>query len=107
LAICEEQNDFETAFEADRMAAAFSEDGIHAGLVEVCGEMPDCENCELSSQCLWCAADTLSVKLKIAEKIQRNLISAEDMPELMRWLLTSNLEEDKALEHTLNPDTPL
>jgi DNA repair protein RadC len=29
------------------------------------------------------------------------------MPELMRWLLTSNPEEDKALEHSLNPDTPL
>ncbi len=107
LAICEEQNDFATAFEADRMAAAFSGDGRHAGLVGVCGVMPDCENCELSSECLWCAADTNSVKLKIAEKIQRNLISAKDMPELMRWLLTSNPEEDKALEHSLNPDTPL
>ena len=69
-------------------------------------EMPDCENCELSSECLWCAADTNSVKIKITEIIKWNLISAIDIPELMRWLLTSNPEADKALEHTLNPDTP-
>jgi DNA repair protein RadC len=107
LEICEEQTDFATAFEADRMAAAFSGDGRHAGLVGVCAELPDCENCELSSECLWCKADKNSVKFKIEEKIQRNLITAEDIPELMGWLLTSNPEEGKALEDALNLDTPL
>ena len=68
--------------------------------------MLDYENCELSSECLWCAADTNPVKIKITEKIQPNLISAVDITELMCWLLTSNPEEDKALEHTLNPATP-
>ena len=53
LAICEEQNYFATAFEADRMAAAFSGDGGDPGLEGVCEEMPDCENYELSSECLW------------------------------------------------------
>ena len=68
--------------------------------------MEGVENCELSSECLWCSADTNSVKIKITEKIQQNLISAVDIPELMRWLLTLNPEEDKALEHTLNTDKP-
>ena len=68
--------------------------------------MEGVENCELSSECLWCSADTNSVKIKITEKIQQNLISAVDIPELMRWLLTLNPEEDKALEDTLNTDTP-
>jgi hypothetical protein len=107
LALCEEQNDFATAFEADRMAAAFSGDVWHAGLERVCVEVPNYENWELSSECLWCTADTNSVKIKITEKIQLNLISAVDIPELMCWLLTSNPEEDKALEHRLNPATPL
>jgi len=107
LQICEEQTDFATALEADRMAAAFSGDARHAGLAGICAELPDCENCGLSSECLWCAAGTNSAKFKIEEKIQRKLISAEDIPELMRWLLTSNPEEGKALEHALNPDAPL
>ena len=46
------------------------------------------------------------VKIKITGKIQWNLISVLDNPELMRWLLTSNPEEDKSLEHTINPETP-
>ena len=53
----------------------------------------------------WCSADTNLVKIKITEKIQRYLISAVDIPELMRWGLTSNPEKDKALEQTLNPET--
>ena len=52
LEICEEQNIFETAFEADRLSAAFSGDeGSHAGLVGVCGNLPGCDNCELSLEC--------------------------------------------------------
>ena len=35
LEICEEQNVFGTAFEADRLAAAFSGEGRHAGLQQV------------------------------------------------------------------------
>ena len=107
LEICEEQTDFATAFEADRMAAAFSGDGRHAGLAGICGDLPDCDNCALNTECLWCGADTNSVKFNIAEKIQRNLISAADIPQLMHWLLTSTQEEGKALEHALNPDAPL
>ena len=45
--------------------------------------MPDCENYELSSECLWCAFDTNSVKIKIKEEIRRNLISAVEIHELM------------------------
>ena len=66
--------------------------------------MPDCENYELSSECLWCAFDTNSVKIKIAEQIRLNLISALDIPKLMRWLLTSTLEDVQSTEHTLNPE---
>jgi len=47
LEICEEQNVFETAFEADRQSAAFSGEGSHAGLAGICGNLPDCDNCEL------------------------------------------------------------
>jgi len=50
--ICEEQNVFETAFEADRLSTAFSGEGSHAGLAGVCGNLPDCDNCELSLECL-------------------------------------------------------
>ena len=67
--------------------------------------MPDCENYELSSDCLWCAVDTNSVKIKIAEQIRQKLISAVEITELMHCLLTSNQEEDKALLHTLNPES--
>ena len=69
--------------------------------------MPDCENYELSSDCPWCAVDTNSVKIKIAEQIRQKLISAVEITELMHCLLTSNQEEDKALLHTLNPEKPL
>ena len=62
LEICEEQTVFETAFEADRLSAAFAGEGSHAGLAGVCGNLPDCENCELSSECLWNIADGNSEK---------------------------------------------
>ena len=59
------------AFEADWMATAFSEDGRHAGLDGVCGKMPDCNNCRLISECLWCHSDGNSIKIKIPEKYFR------------------------------------
>ena len=51
LEICEEQNVFETAFEADRLSAAFSGEGSHAGLEGVCGNLQDCDNFELRLEC--------------------------------------------------------
>ena len=41
------------------------------------------------------------------EKIQRNKISTADIPELMQWLLSSNPEEAKALQNSLNAEAPL
>ena len=38
----------------------------------------------------------------IEEKIQREKILTTDIPELMQWLLSSNLEEAKALQNSLN-----
>ena len=107
LEICEEQNVFETAFEADRLSAAFSGEGSHAGLAGVCGNLPDCDNCELSLECHWYAAEGNSEKMAIEEKIQRNKISTADIPELMQWLLSSNPEEAKALQNSLNAEAPL
>ena len=69
--------------------------------------MADCNNCELSTVCLWCASDTDLVKIKILDYIQQNLSSAEDISERMRWFLTSNLEENKVLEHTLSTEIVL
>ena len=46
---------FETAFEADRLSAAFSGEGSHAGLAGVCGNLPDCDNCKLSLMPLVCS----------------------------------------------------
>jgi len=43
----------------------------------------------------------------IEEKIQRNKISTADIPELMQWLLSSNPEEAKALQNSLNAEAPL
>ena len=40
--------------------------------------------------------------MAIEEKIQRNKISTADIPELMQWLLSSNPEEAKALQNSLN-----
>ena len=107
LEICEEQNVFETAFEADRLSAAFSGEGSHAGLAGVCGNLPDCDNCKLSLECHWYAAEGNSEKMAIEEKIQRNKISTADIPELMQWLLSSNPEEAKALQNSLNAEAPL
>ena len=107
MEICEEQNVFETAFEADRLSAAFSGEGSHAGLAGVCGNLPDCDNCELSLECHWYAAEGNSEKMAIEEKIQRNKISTADIPELMQWLLSSNPEEAKALQNSLNAEAPL
>ena len=84
LEICKEQNDFETAFEADRLSAAFSGEGSHAGLAGVCGILPDCENCELSSECLWNTAEGNSEKMEIEEKIWRNKTLTTDIPALMQ-----------------------
>ena len=39
--------------------------------------------------------------------MQWDLISSEDIPELISRMLISNLEEDKAHEYTLNPKTPI
>ena len=107
MEICEEQNVFETAFEADRLSAAFSGDGSHAGLAGVCGNLPDCDNCKLSLECHWYATEGNSEKMAIEEKIQRNKISTADIPELMQWLLSSNPEEAKALQNSLNAEAPL
>ena len=107
LEICEEQNVFETAFEADRLSAAFSGEGSHAGLAGVCGNLPDCDNCKLSLECHWYAAEGNAEKMGIEEKIQRNKISTADIPELMQWLLSSNPEEAKALQNSLNAEAPL
>ena len=107
LEICEEQNVFETAFEADRLSAAFSGEGSHAGLAGVCGNLPDCDNCKLSLECHWYAAEGNAEKMGIEEKIQRNIISTADIPELMQWLLSSNPEEAKALQNSLNAEAPL
>ena len=43
----------------------------------------------------------------IEEKIQRNKISTADIPELMQWLLSSNPEEAKSLQNSLNTEAPL
>ncbi len=45
--------------------------------------------------------------MAIEEKIQRNKISTADIPELMQWLLSSNPEEAKALQNSLNAEAPL
>ena len=45
--------------------------------------------------------------MEIEEKIQRNKISTADIPELMQWLLSSNPEEAKALQNSLNVEAPL
>ena len=107
MKICEEQNVFETAFEADRLSAAFSGKGSHAGLAGVCGNLPDYDNCKLRLECHWYGAEGKSEKIAIEEKIQRNKISTSDIPELMQWLLSSNPEEAKALQNSLNAEAPL
>ena len=104
LEICEKQNVFETAFEADRLSAAFSGEGSHAGLAGVCGNLPDCDNCKLSLERNWYATEGNSEKMAIEEKIQRNKISTVDISELMQWLLSSNPEEAKALQNSLNAE---
>ena len=43
----------------------------------------------------------------IEEKIQRNKMSTADIPELLQWLLSSNPEEAKALQNSLNAEAPL
>ena len=78
LEIYEEQTVFEPAFEADSLSTAFSGEGSHAGLSGVCGNLPDCENCELSSECLWNTADGNSANMEIEEKILRNKILTTD-----------------------------
>ena len=45
LEIYEEQNVFETAFEAGRLSAAFSGEVSHTGLADVCFNLTDCDNC--------------------------------------------------------------
>ena len=45
--------------------------------------------------------------MAIEEKIQRNKISTADIPELIQWLLSSNPEEAKALQNSLNAEAPL
>ena len=81
------------------MSTVFSGERIHAGLTGVCGNLPDCENCELSSECLWNTADGNSEKMEIEEKILRNKILTIDLPELMQWLLNKSPEEAKALQN--------
>ena len=46
-------------------------------------------------------------KIAIEERIQRNKISTANIPELMQWLLSSNPEEAKALQNSLNAEAPL
>ena len=89
------------------MSAAFSVEGSHAALACVCGNLPDCENCELSLECLWNIADGNSEKMEIEEKILRNKILTTDLPELMQWLLNMSPEVAKALQNSLNLDAPL
>ena len=74
------------------MSAAFAGEGSHAGLAGVCGNLPDCENCELSSECLWNTADGNSAKMEIEEKILRNKILTTDFPELIQCLLNTSPE---------------
>ena len=76
----------------------------HAGLAGVCGNLPDCDNCKLSLECHWYATEGNSEKMAIGEKIQRNKISTADILELMQWLLSSNPEEAKALQNSLNAE---
>jgi DNA repair protein RadC len=76
-------------------------------LAGVCGNLPDCDNCELSLEYHWDAADGNSKKMTIEEKIQRNKISTADLPELMQWLLSSNPEKAKALQNSLNAEAPI
>lgn len=45
--------------------------------------------------------------MAIEEKIQRNKISTADIPELMQWLRSSNPEEAKALQNSVNAEAPL
>ncbi len=105
--ICEQQTVFETAFEADRMAAVFSGEWRQAGSQGVCGDLPDCENCKLNTDCLWQTGQGNQEMMGIEEKIQRKKIKTEDVPELMKWLLSSNPEESNVLEGTVNKDAPL
>ena len=58
-------------------------------------------------ECHWYAAEGDSEKMAIEENIQRNKSSTADIPELMQWLLSSNPEEAKALQNTLNAEAPL
>jgi len=67
----------------------------------------DCDNCELSLECHWYAAEGNTEKMAIEEKIQRNIISTADISELTQWLLSSNPEEAKALQNSLNAEAPL
>lgn len=53
---------FETAFEADRLSAAFSGEKIYAGLAGVCGNLPDCDNCEL------CLVESIGMQLRGTQK---------------------------------------
>ena len=88
------QNVFETAFEADRLSAAFSGEGSHAGLAGVCGNLPDCDNCELSLECHWYAAEGNSEKMAIEEKIQRNKTSAPGSYTTATGINTNNWSAD-------------
>ncbi|MBC8259183.1 MAG: DNA repair protein RadC [SAR324 cluster bacterium] len=107
LTICAEQKTFTADIEADRTAAAFAGAGRKAGLAGICGVLPDCENCALSEDCLWSAAGGKTEQIEIEEKILKNHISVEDIPELLAWLLGSNLDERKALMNVVNQDAPL
>lgn len=107
IEICEQQTVFETAFEADGMAAVFSGAWRKAGLQGICGDLPDCENCMLNTNCLWYADQGNPEIIGIEEKIQRKKIKMEDIPVLMQWMLSSNPEESNALENAVNKDAPL
>ena len=89
------------------MSAVFAGGQIQDGIPGVCGDLPDWESCDLSNECFWYTVEGNLNLMHIEEKIQRNTIKLEDVPDLMRWLLSSNPEESKALENTVNKDAPL
>ena len=68
MEICEEQNYFETTFEAEGLSAAFSGEGSHTGLAGIFGNFSDCYNCELRLECHWNAAEKSKKKLQLKKK---------------------------------------
>ena len=71
IEICEQQTVFKTAFEADRMSAGFAGGQRQACIPGVCGELPDCESCDLRSECCWYTVEGNLNLMHIEEKYSK------------------------------------